>query len=45
MIDTVPPDSPQRLEFNRLHGWSEEFEEAVLLLGLVALYMTAHALR
>ena len=45
VIDTVPPDSPQRMEFNRLHVWSEKFEEAVLLLGLVALYMTAHALR
>src|ERR1035437_7778904 len=45
VIDTVPPDSPQRLEFNRLHVWSEKFEEAVLLLGLVALYMTAQALR
>jgi uncharacterized membrane protein len=45
VIDTVPVDSPQRLEFNRLHMWSEKFEEAVLLLGLVALYMTAQAFR
>ncbi|MGB9202920.1 MAG: DUF4149 domain-containing protein [Terriglobales bacterium] len=45
VIDTVPPDSPQRLEFNRLHVWSEKFEEAVLLLGLVALYMTAQSFR
>ncbi len=41
----VPLDNPQRIEFNRLHVWSEKFEEAVLLLGLVALYTTAQALR
>ena len=35
----------QRVEFNRLHVWSEKFEEAVLLLGLVALYTTAQAFR
>jgi uncharacterized membrane protein len=45
VIDNLPVDSPQRMEFNRLHVWSEKFEEAVLLLGLVALYMTAQALR
>jgi len=45
VIDNVPPDSPLRLEFDRLHMWSEKFEVAVLLLGLVALYMTAQALR
>jgi uncharacterized membrane protein len=45
VIDNMPPDSPQRLEFNRLHVWSEKFEEAVLLLGLVALYKAAQAFR
>jgi hypothetical protein len=45
MIDNVPPDNPQRLEFDRLHAWSENFEKAVLLLGLAALYTTAQALR
>ena len=45
VIDNVPPDNPLRMEFDRLHVWSEEFEEAVLLLGLVALYTTAEALR
>ncbi len=44
VIDNLPLDSPLRLEFNRLHAWSEEFEEGVLLLGLVALYATARAL-
>jgi len=45
VIDNVPPDNPLRMEFNRLHLWSEKFEEAVLLLGLVALYTTAQAFR
>jgi hypothetical protein len=45
VIDDVPIDDPQHVEFNRLHVWSEKFEEAVLLLGLVALYTTAQAFR
>ncbi len=45
VIDNVPLNNPLRVEFNRLHVWSEKFEEAVLLLGLVALYTTAQALR
>ena len=45
VIDSLPFDSPQRVEFNRLHVWSEKFEEGVLLLGLLALYATAQALR
>ena len=45
VIDDVPPDNPLRVEFNRLHIWSEKFEEAVLLLGLIALYATARALK
>jgi uncharacterized membrane protein len=45
VIDNLPPDSPQRREFDRLHMWSEKFEEAVLLLGLVALFSTAQAFR
>lgn len=44
VIDNVPPDSPLRLEFNRLHVWSEKFEEAVFLLGLGATYFTAREL-
>jgi len=43
VIDNVPLDNPLRREFDRLHIWSEKFEEAVLLLGLVALYTTAQA--
>ncbi len=45
VIDNVPLDNPLRHEFDRLHVWSEKFEEAVLLLGLVALYTTAQAFR
>ena len=45
VIDNVPLDNPQRAEFDRLHVWSEKFEKGVFLLGLVALYLTAHALR
>jgi hypothetical protein len=44
-MDNLPADNPLRMQFDRLHGWSEKFEEAVLLLGLVALYTTAQALR
>jgi len=45
VIDNLPLDNPQRREFDRLHVWSEKFEEAVLLLGLVTIYVTAQALR
>lgn len=45
VIDNVPLDNPLRHEFDRLHVWSEKFEEAILLLGLVALYATAQAFR
>jgi hypothetical protein len=45
VIDSLAPDQPRRREFDRLHVWSEKFEEAVLLLGLVAVYTTAQALR
>lgn len=44
VIDNVPLDNPQRVEFNRLHVWSEKFEQGVFLLGLAALYLTARAL-
>ena len=44
VIDNLALDSPIRVEFNRLHVWSEKFEEGVFLLGLVALFLTARAL-
>jgi hypothetical protein len=45
VIDNLPLDNPMRAEFDRLHVWSEKFEQGVFLLGLVALYLTARALR
>jgi uncharacterized membrane protein len=45
VIDNLPPDSGLRVEFSRLHVWSEKVEEGVLLLGLVAIYATASALK
>jgi uncharacterized membrane protein len=41
---TVPLDSPARIQFDALHAWSTRVEGAVLLLGLVAIYLTASAL-
>ncbi len=40
-IDNVPPSDPARVQFNKLHVWSEQVEKAVLLLGLVAIFLTA----
>jgi uncharacterized membrane protein len=45
VIDNLSPDDPLRIEFNRLHVWSEKFEQGVFLLGLAALYMTASSLK
>jgi len=45
VIDDLALDNPLRMEFDHLHMWSEKFEVAVLLLGLVALYTTAQTLR
>jgi hypothetical protein len=45
VIDNAPLDSPLRVEFNRLHVWSENFEKGVFVLGLAALYFTARALK
>src|SRR5450755_3149610 len=38
---TVPLDNPVRMQFDALHVWSTRVEGAVLLLGLVVVYMTA----
>ena len=38
---TVPLDSPARVQFDALHVWSTRVEGAVLLLGLIAVYLTA----
>ena len=40
---TVPLDNPDRMQFDALHAWSTRVESGVLLLGLVAIYVTASA--
>jgi uncharacterized membrane protein len=45
VIDNLPLDSPVRVEFNRLHVWSEKFEEGIFFLGLGALFLTAKKLQ
>lgn len=40
----VPLTDPARVQFDALHVWSTRVEGAVLLLGLVAVYLTASAL-
>jgi Domain of unknown function (DUF4149) len=42
-IDSVPPDNPVRMQFDALHVWSTRVEGGVLLLGLLATYLTANA--
>ncbi len=39
VIDVVPHEDARRVEFNRLHVWSERMEELVFFGGLVLLYM------
>jgi uncharacterized membrane protein len=41
---TVPLDNPIRVQFDALHVWSTRVEGAVLLLGLVVVYLTAGSL-
>ena len=41
---TVPPTTPERVQFDALHVWSTRVEGAVLLLGLMAVFLTASAL-
>jgi uncharacterized membrane protein len=40
----VPLTDPARVQFDALHVWSTRVEGAVLLLGLIAVYLTASAL-
>lgn len=41
---TVPLTDPARVHFDALHVWSTRVEGAVLLLGLIAIYLTASVL-
>jgi hypothetical protein len=34
-------DNPARMQFDALHVWSTRVESAVLLLGLVVIYLAA----
>ena len=43
-IDTVPPDNPARVEFDALHVWSVRLEVAVLVLGLITIYLVSRPL-
>jgi uncharacterized membrane protein len=38
---SVPVDNPARVQFDALHVWSTRVEGAVLVLGLVLVYLTA----
>jgi uncharacterized membrane protein len=39
-VVATPPDNPARVEFDRLHGVSVDFEGAVLLIGFASLFLT-----
>jgi uncharacterized membrane protein len=43
-FQSLQPDNPQRREFDALHAWSTRLEGAVLLAGLLVVYLTANAL-
>jgi uncharacterized membrane protein len=43
-VKSVPIDNPVRVQFDALHVWSTRVEGAVLLFGLVVVYLTARAL-
>ena len=40
-VRSVPLDNRERIQFDALHVWSTRVEGAVLLLGLVVVYLTA----
>ena len=42
-IDAASPANPSRIDFNKLHGRSEQVEEAILLLGLATVVLVASA--
>jgi hypothetical protein len=43
-IDNVAASDPARVQFNALHVWSTRLEGAVMLLGLLVVYLTARQL-
>jgi uncharacterized membrane protein len=40
-VRAAPIDNPERIQFDLLHVWSTRVEGAVLLLGLVVVYLVA----
>ena len=44
-VDATSPGNPLRIEFDRLHGDSVDLEGAVLLIGLVSLFLTVRERR
>jgi uncharacterized membrane protein len=42
-VNAAPVDNPERVQFDALHVWSTRVEGAVLLLGLVVVYLTARS--
>lgn len=43
-IDSLPPGNPIRVQFDSLHVWSTRVEGAVLVLGIILLYLTSKRL-
>jgi hypothetical protein len=43
-VSAAPIDNPERIQFDALHVWSTRLEGAVLLLGLVVVYLTTQQL-
>ncbi len=39
VVENVPHDDARRIQFNRLHVWSERMEESVFVFGLVLFYL------
>ena len=44
-VRSAPVDSPARMQFDTLHAWSTRLETAVLLLGLVVVYLVAAGIK
>jgi uncharacterized membrane protein len=42
-VSSAPIDNPERIQFDALHVWSTRVEGAVLLLGLVVVYLTSQS--
>jgi uncharacterized membrane protein len=42
-VSAAPIDNPLRMQFDAFHVWSTRVEGAVLLLGLVVVYLTARS--